>query len=105
MRSRKPWCFSHPTVTSIVDHNPSAPELDLVASDLPGGLPRAPIGTCRKMTKTELRVALAHATQTDKETAGVFLDTLGTLAYKEIKKNGEFVNARLRHPTRHLGQY
>jgi DNA-binding protein HU-beta len=44
-----------------------------------------------KMTKTELQVALAQATQTDKKTAGVFLDTLGTLAYKEIKKNGEFV--------------
>jgi DNA-binding protein HU-beta len=29
--------------------------------------------------------------QTDKKTAGAFLDTLGTLAYKEIKKNGEFV--------------
>jgi DNA-binding protein HU-beta len=44
-----------------------------------------------RMTKTELQVALAQATQTDKKTAGVFLDTLGTLAYKEIKKNGEFV--------------
>ena len=44
-----------------------------------------------KMTKTELQRALAEATQTDKRTAGVFLDTLGALAYKEIKKNGEFV--------------
>jgi DNA-binding protein HU-beta len=44
-----------------------------------------------QMTKTELQSALAEATQTDKRTAGVFLDTLGTLAYKEIKKNGEFV--------------
>jgi DNA-binding protein HU-beta len=43
------------------------------------------------MTKTELQSALAEATQTDKRTAGVFLDTLGALAYKEIKKNGEFV--------------
>jgi DNA-binding protein HU-beta len=43
------------------------------------------------MTKTELEVALAQATQTNKKTAGVFLDTLGALAYKEIKKNGEFV--------------
>ena len=43
------------------------------------------------MTKTELQVALAQATQTNKKTAGVFLDTLGALAYKEIKKNGEFV--------------
>jgi hypothetical protein len=39
--------------------------------------------------------ALAEATQTDKRTAGVFLDTLSALAYKEIKKNGEFVLAGL----------
>jgi DNA-binding protein HU-beta len=43
------------------------------------------------MTKTELQSALAEATQTDKRTAGVFLDTLNDIAYKEIKKNGEFV--------------
>jgi DNA-binding protein HU-beta len=43
------------------------------------------------MTKTELQVALAEATQTNKRTAGVFLDTLSALAYKAIKKNGEFV--------------
>jgi DNA-binding protein HU-beta len=43
------------------------------------------------MTKTELQSALAEATQTDKRTAGVFLDTLSALAYKEIKRNGEFV--------------
>jgi DNA-binding protein HU-beta len=43
------------------------------------------------MTKTELQLALAEATQTSKRTAGVFLDTLGTLAYKTTKKNGEFV--------------
>ena len=43
------------------------------------------------MTKTELQVALAVATQATKRTAGVFLDTLSALAYKEIKKNGEFV--------------
>ena len=44
-----------------------------------------------QMTKTELQSALAEATQTDKKTAGVFLDALSALAYKEIKKNGEFV--------------
>jgi DNA-binding protein HU-beta len=44
-----------------------------------------------KTTKTKLQSALAEGTQTDKRTAGVFLDTLGALAYKEIKKNGEFV--------------
>ena len=43
------------------------------------------------MTKTELQNALAAATETNKRTAGVFLDTLGELAYKEVKKNGEFV--------------
>jgi DNA-binding protein HU-beta len=45
----------------------------------------------KDMTKTELQIALATATQTDKKTAGVFLDTLSNLAYKAIKKNGEFV--------------
>jgi DNA-binding protein HU-beta len=44
-----------------------------------------------KMTKTELQLALAEATQTNKKTAGVFLDTLSALAYKATKKNGEFV--------------
>src|ERR1700726_1823795 len=43
------------------------------------------------MTKSELQVALAAATETNKRTAGVFLDTLCNLAYKEIKKNGGFV--------------
>ena len=43
------------------------------------------------MTKTELQLALAKATQTNKKTAGVFLDTFSALAYKATKKNGEFV--------------
>jgi len=43
------------------------------------------------MTKTELQSALAEATQTDKKTAGVFLDTLSAIAYKDTKKSGEFV--------------
>ena len=43
------------------------------------------------MTKTELQTALAEATQTDKRTAGAFLDTLSSLAYRTIKKEGEFV--------------
>ena len=43
------------------------------------------------MTKAELQTALAAATQTDKKTAGVFLDTLSALTYKESEKNGEFV--------------
>ena len=44
-----------------------------------------------EMTKTELQTALAAATQTNKKTAGVFLDTLSNLTYKAIKKEGEFV--------------
>jgi len=43
------------------------------------------------MTKPELQVALAAATETTKRTAGVFLDTLSTLAHKSVKKNGEFI--------------
>src|ERR1700759_5618209 len=43
------------------------------------------------MTKTELQVALAAATETNNRTAGVFLETLSALAYKEIKKTSEFV--------------
>ena len=43
------------------------------------------------MTKTELQSALAEATQTEKRFARVFLDAPGALAYKEIKKTGEFV--------------
>jgi DNA-binding protein HU-beta len=54
-----------------------------------------PESRCHKqlldMTKTELQVALAVATETNKRTAGVFLDTLSVLAYKAVKKNGEFV--------------
>ena len=43
------------------------------------------------MTKAELQIALTEATQTDRKTAGVFLDTLSAIAYKATKKNGEFV--------------
>ena len=42
-------------------------------------------------TKTELQDALAAATETNKRTAGVFLETLSALAYKEVKRTGEFV--------------
>ena len=50
-----------------------------------------PLSILFKMTKAELQNALAEATQTDKRTAGVFLDTLGAIAYKATKKSGEFV--------------
>src|ERR1700739_1512528 len=43
------------------------------------------------MTKTELQIALTEATQTNKRTAALFLDTLSSLAYKAIRKEGEFV--------------
>ncbi len=43
------------------------------------------------MTKIQLQAALSEAIQTDKKTAGLFLETLSAIAYKEIKKNGEFV--------------
>jgi len=43
------------------------------------------------MTKTELLAALAEATRTDRKTAAIFLDTLSSIAYKTIKKSGEFV--------------
>jgi hypothetical protein len=39
------------------------------------------------MIRSELQKTLAEATQTDKRTAGVFLDTLSSLA---IKKESEF---------------
>jgi DNA-binding protein HU-beta len=43
------------------------------------------------MTKTELQAALAEAIQTDKKTAGRFLNALAAIAYKAVKKDGEFV--------------
>jgi DNA-binding protein HU-beta len=43
------------------------------------------------MTKSQLQAALAEATQTDKKTAGLFLTALGPIAYKAVKKEGEFV--------------
>jgi DNA-binding protein HU-beta len=43
------------------------------------------------MTKSELQSTLAESTQTTKATAGLFLESLQTIALKEIKKNGEFV--------------
>jgi hypothetical protein len=46
------------------------------------------------MTKTELQVALAAATETNKRTAGVFLDTLSYLAYKAVKKERRICLAR-----------
>jgi len=43
------------------------------------------------MTKTELQSALAEATQTDKRTAGAFLDTLSTLTFRAYFTEGRDV--------------
>lgn len=51
----------------------------------------AGITTANPMTKTQLQVALAEATQTNKKTAGAFLNALAPIAYKAVKKEGEFV--------------
>src|SRR3954452_452661 len=43
------------------------------------------------MTKSQLQLALAEATQTNKKTAGALLNALGLIAYKAVKKEGAFV--------------
>lgn len=43
------------------------------------------------MKEIELQLALAEATQTDKKTASAFPNALGRIAYKSIRKEGEFV--------------
>jgi nucleoid DNA-binding protein len=49
-------------------------------------------GDCRWRSGTKIIGAEPQITQpAELGTAGVFLDTLSALAYKEIKKNGEFV--------------
>lgn len=42
------------------------------------------------MTKSGLAAELAEATGTNKKTAGQFLESLTSIAYREAKKNGEF---------------
>jgi len=44
-----------------------------------------------KMTKGQLYTALAEATGMSKKEVGNFLDQMITMAYKEVKSNGEFV--------------
>jgi len=44
----------------------------------------------KKMTKSQLAAELAEATTTSKKTAGQFLESLCTIAYREAKKAGEF---------------
>ena len=43
------------------------------------------------MTKSQLQLALAQATQSNKKTAGALLNALGLIAYKAVKKEGAFV--------------
>ena len=43
------------------------------------------------MTKSQLLTVLSEATELSKKDVGNFFDELTTLAYKEVKKNGEFV--------------
>ncbi len=43
------------------------------------------------MTKSQLLVTLAEQTELAKKDVKNFLDVLTALAYKEVKKNGEFV--------------
>jgi DNA-binding protein HU-beta len=45
----------------------------------------------KKLSKTQLTAELAEATGTNKKTTAQFLDSLCSIAYREAKKNGEFV--------------
>jgi DNA-binding protein HU-beta len=51
-------------------------------------MPTAKAG--KKMTKTQLSQELAEATGTNRKTASQFIESLGEIAYREAKKNGEF---------------
>ena len=42
------------------------------------------------MSKTQLATELAEATGTNRKTASQFIESLGEIAYREAKKNGEF---------------
>jgi len=44
-----------------------------------------------KMTKSQLLNVLAEKTELSKKDVAMFLDELATLAYSEVKTNGEFV--------------
>ncbi len=45
----------------------------------------------KKMTKSQLLTVLAEKTNLSKKEVSNFLNELASLAYKEVKKNGEFV--------------
>jgi DNA-binding protein HU-beta len=44
-----------------------------------------------KMTKSQLLAVLSESEGLSKKQVGGFLDSLASLAYKEVKKGGEFV--------------
>ena len=44
-----------------------------------------------KMTKTQVIAALAESTEMSKKEVAEFMEKLVTLAYSEVKNNGEFV--------------
>ena len=48
------------------------------------------MATVKKMSKTQLATELAEATGTNRKTASQFLESLSDIAYREVKKNGEF---------------
>ena len=47
--------------------------------------------TMAKMTKSQLLVSLSETTKLTKKDVKNFLDVLTALAYKEVKKSGEFI--------------
>ena len=44
----------------------------------------------KKLTKSALLQTIAQETDTDRKTAGFFLDVITEIALREVKKNGEF---------------
>jgi len=44
-----------------------------------------------KMTKSQILQALADSTSLSKKQVSMFLESMTTLAYKEVKSNGEFI--------------
>ena len=44
----------------------------------------------KKLTKSALLLTIAQETDTDRRTAGFFLEVITDIALREVKKNGEF---------------
>ena len=45
----------------------------------------------KKLTKSALLATIAEETETDRKTAGFFLEVITEIALPEVKKNGVFV--------------